>query len=358
MTISTGPCNVLNVMITIKPREKGRTQLKKLYLFISLMALSVMLAACQDAKEGTTANNNAAEAEESEVQVTEVQESGEITIEGLGDHYHTGDTIELAAILSENVDYDHWQWYIKESEQMEWEAVSGQESETYTGEATTDGLEIKAALYDDNHEVYAESEPVTIVIDDHLSHDHEHAQDPETQKIYEGYFEESQVEDRPLSDWEGDWQSVYPYLEDGTLDEVFAHKAEHNGDKTKEEYKEHYNTAYQTEVNRIVIDGNQITFFENGNEKSGEYVSDGYEILQKNEGKKGVRYVFKLNEDVEGLPKYIQFSDHSIFPSKSYHFHLYSGDNREELTNEKTHWPTYYPSELNGDEIVHEMIAH
>ncbi|ENH96888.1 zinc-binding lipoprotein AdcA [Gracilibacillus halophilus YIM-C55.5] len=36
------------------------------------------------------------------------------------------------------------------------------------------------------------------------------------------YFEDSQVKDRSLSDWEGDWQSVYPLLQDGTLDEVFA----------------------------------------------------------------------------------------------------------------------------------------
>lgn len=38
-----------------------------------------------------------------------------------------------------------------------------------------------------------------------------------------------------MSDWEGDWQSVYPYLLSGDLDEVFAHKAE-NGDMTKEKY--------------------------------------------------------------------------------------------------------------------------
>ncbi len=84
-------------------------------------------------------------------------------------------------------------------------------------------------------------------------HDHSHAHDEETEQIYEGYFEDSQVKDRSLSDWEGDWQSVYPYLHYGTLDEVFSYKAEHKGDMTAEEYKEYYNKGYQTDVDRIVI---------------------------------------------------------------------------------------------------------
>ena len=35
------------------------------------------------------------------------------------------------------------------------------------------------------------------------SHDHDHNSD-----IYSGHFSDDQVADRPLSDWEGDWQSV------------------------------------------------------------------------------------------------------------------------------------------------------
>ncbi|MFG6150252.1 metal ABC transporter solute-binding protein, Zn/Mn family [Halobacillus sp. B23F22_1] len=189
-------------------------------------------------------------------------------------------------------------------------------------------------------------------------HDHNHAHDEETEKIYEGYFEDSQVEERELSDWEGDWQSVYPYHEDGTLDEVYEHKAENEGDKTAEEYKEYYEAGYVTDVDRIVIDGETVTFYENGEERSGEYVSDGYEILTYDAGNRGVRYIFKLKEEAEGLPEYIQFSDHSIYPTKADHYHLYWGDDREELLDEVTHWPTYYPSDMDGHDIAHEMMAH
>ena len=185
-------------------------------------------------------------------------------------------------------------------------------------------------------------------------HDHDHSHDSD---IYAGYFDDEQVKDRPLSDWEGDWQSVYPYLEDGTLDEVFAYKAS-EGDKTAEEYKAYYETGYQTDVNRIVIDGENVTFHEDGEQRTGEYQYDGYEILTYEAGNRGVRFIFELEEASDDLPQYIQFSDHSIYPTDASHFHLYWGDDREALLEEVTNWPTYYPSALDGDEIVDEMLAH
>jgi len=183
-------------------------------------------------------------------------------------------------------------------------------------------------------------------------HEHEHKND-----IYSGHFEDSQIEDRSLSDWEGDWQSVYQHLRNGTLDEVFAHKAEHGNDKTAEEYKQYYEKGYQTDVDRIVINGNTVTFHKDGTETAGEYRYDGYEILTYEAGNRGVRYIFAL-EGGSQLPEYIQFSDHSIYPTDADHFHLYWGDDREALLDEISNWPTYYPSEMDGTEIAHEMTAH
>ena len=195
----------------------------------------------------------------------------------------------------------------------------------------------------------------------HAHHDHDHDHDHDhnhDSDIYSGYFEDEQIKDRSLSDWEGDWQSVYPYLQDGTLDEVFANKAE-SGDKTAEEYKAYYEIGYETEVDRIVIDGSNVSFFANGEEMSGDYQYDGYEILNYEAGNRGVRFIFELEgEGAEELPQYIQFSDHSIYPTDADHYHLYWGDDREALLEEVTHWPTYYPSDLDGEEIVEEMMAH
>ena len=189
-------------------------------------------------------------------------------------------------------------------------------------------------------------------------HNHSHSHDDETEQIYKGYFDDSQVKDRSLSDWEGDWQSVYPYLQDGTLDEVFTYKAEHKGDRTAEEYKEYYHVGYQTDVDRIVMQEDTVTFFKNGEEALGKYIYDGYEILTYDAGNRGVRYIFKRVEEAEGLPQYIQFSDHSIYPTEADHYHLYWGNDREALLDEVVNWPTYYPSEMDGHSIAHEMIAH
>jgi zinc transport system substrate-binding protein len=191
-------------------------------------------------------------------------------------------------------------------------------------------------------------------------HDHDHADSEETKGIADGYFEDSQVKDRSLSDWEGDWQSVFPYLEDGTLDEVFQHKAEHEGDKTAEEYKEYYTKGCRTDVDRIVIKGDMVSFHENGKKASGTYRYDGYEILTYEAGNRGVRYIFKLegNEGEGGLPRFIQFSDHIIEPTDAGHYHLYWGDDRNALLEEVINWPTYFPSEMAGDEIAHDMMEH
>jgi len=145
------------------------------------------------------------------------------------------------------------------------------------------------------------------------NHDHDHSHDDDQDSdIYAGYFDDEQVEDRALTDWEGDWQSVYPYLKDGTLDEVFADKAE-EGDKTAEEYKAYYDTGYQTDVERIVIDGNNVTFYEDGEEISGDYQYDGYEILTYEAGNRGVRFIYALEDAADDdLPQYIQFSDQHL----------------------------------------------
>ncbi|MBC5637309.1 metal-binding protein ZinT [Ornithinibacillus sp. BX22] len=319
---------------------------------LGALVLIMILVGCQDSSsnEKEPINSKDEVPSESNKDATEIN----VTIDGLADHYHTGSTIQLTATTDKEVDHPHWHWFTLDPGASEWEVIEGQTTEKYEGEAKLDGVQLKAVLYDDNHEVLGESEPVTITIDDHHGLGH----DEEAKKIYAGYFEDSQIKDRTLSDWEGDWQSVYPYLLDGTLDEVFAHKAEEDDSKTVEEYKEYYDRGYKTDVNRIVIEEDIVTFYENGNEYSGKFTYDGYEILEYDAGNRGVRYIFKHEDGVEGVPTYIQFSDHSIYPTDSYHFHLYWGDDRDVLLNELDHWPTYYPSELDGDGIVTEMIAH
>ena len=179
------------------------------------------------------------------------------------------------------------------------------------------------------------------------------------QTIYNGYFKDSQVKDRKLSDYAGDWQSVYPLLEKGTLDQVFDYKAKLKKDKTAAEYKEYYKTGYKTDVDEIKITDKQMDFIVNGKHHKYTYKYAGYEILTYEKGNRGVRFTFETDDPNAGNYKYVQFSDHGIAPEKAAHFHIYfGGESQKALYEELDNWPTYYPVNMTGQEIAQEMLAH
>ena len=174
------------------------------------------------------------------------------------------------------------------------------------------------------------------------------------------HFEDSDVQDRTLSDWDGDWQSVYPYLQGGVLDEVMEKKAE-SGEKTAEEYKEYYENGYKTDVSQITIDAenNTMCFVKNGVASKATYEYKGYQIYDYESGSRGVRYFFEATSGDADAPKYVQFSDHGIAPGKAEHFHIYAGnDGFDALSEEMENWPTYYPADMSGKEIAEDMLEH
>lgn len=268
-----------------------------------------------------------------------------VDIEGLQEHYHTGDKVKLIA----KGDGAAWQWVdgndqvIGDSEMLEIDAK--------------DGLQVKAQALDDNDQIIGESDLMEIHIDDHHGTDG----DEVASRIYSGFFYNDEIEARELSDWEGQWQSVHTYLADGDLDEVMEHKAEAADDpeKTAEYYKEYYTKGYETDIQYIDIHGSEVTFTdEKGEQQSADYEHDGHEVLEYERGNRGVRFVFKRVGDNDKMPKYIQFSDHAIAPQEALHYHLYWGDDRQELLDEVEHWPTYYPIDYTIEQIKADMMAH
>jgi zinc transport system substrate-binding protein len=76
-------------------------------------------------------------------------------------------------------------------------------------------------------------------------------------------------------------------------------------------------------------------------------------------GNRGVRYLFEAEDKESGAFRYIQFSDHTIAPADSEHFHLYAGnESQEALLKEMENWPTFYPDTMDGREIAQEMLLH
>lgn len=188
------------------------------------------------------------------------------------------------------------------------------------------------------------------------------AEKDKSMTVYNGYFKDSAVKDRKLSDWSGNWQSVYPFLQDGTLDQVMDYKAKKSkGQMSAQEYKDYYTIGYKTDVNKIKINGkkNTITFDRDGQKKTFTYKYSGKKILNYKKGNRGVRFLFEAKEKDAGEFKYIQFSDHAIAPGKAEHFHIYwGGESHDKLLEEMDHWPTYYGSDLTGRQIAQEINAH
>lgn len=226
---------------------------------------------------------------------------------------------------------------------------------------------IDAASFTSAGEIAVTGKPYNIVAvggsgqthdDGHAAaHDHDHDHDHADDRIYRGHFEDAEIADRTLSDWAGDWQSVYPLLQTGALDPVMAHKAEH-GEMSAEEQKAYFETGYRTDVERITIDGDVVTFFRDGQPVAARYADDGHETLTYAKGNRGVRYIFRKVDGDAAAPQFIQFSDHRIAPGAADHYHLYWGDDRASVLRELTNWPTYYPASMGTDDVVREMIAH
>ncbi|HHA7953803.1 TPA: ZinT/AdcA family metal-binding protein [Streptococcus pneumoniae] len=181
----------------------------------------------------------------------------------------------------------------------------------------------------------------------------------DTKTVQNGYFEDAAVKDRTLSDYAGNWQSVYPFLEDGTFDQVFDYKAKLTGKMTQAEYKAYYTKGYQTDVTKINITDNTMEFVQGGQSKKYTYKYVGKKILTYKKGNRGVRFLFEATDADAGQFKYVQFSDHNIAPVKAEHFHIFfGGTSQEALFEEMDNWPTYYPDNLSGQEIAQEMLAH
>lgn len=120
--------------------------------------------------------DQSAHSEEEHDHAEEEVETGDITIEGAAEHYHSGDMVELTAGMEGNTSLDHWHWYTRSNEEAEWENIPDEFDSELSYLVLDENFEIKAELYGEDHEVLTESEPVTITVDNHEgeeAHDHE-----------------------------------------------------------------------------------------------------------------------------------------------------------------------------------------
>lgn len=192
----------------------------------------------------------------------------------------------------------------------------------------------------------------------HGAHDHGAPMSEMEKKAADGVFADADVKDRPLSDWEGMWESVYPLLQQHKLEQVLQKKAA-AGDKSVEEIRAYYTTGYATDVDKIGIENGLMEFHRGDKVAACHYRYAGHKILTYKSGKKGVRYLFDCQDADSQAPRYVQFSDHTIAPRKSAHFHIFFGNTSQQaLLEEMDNWPTYYPYQLTAQQVADEMLHH
>ena len=271
--------------------------------------------------------------------------------EMLGDH---ADNVELTYLLDNGVDLHSYQPTADDMMKIStcdlFIYVGGESDEWVEGAlADAQNKDMKVINLMD---VLGNSAKVEELKEGMQESEHEHSHDHNTD------FEDDDVKDRTLSEWDGSWQSTYPLLLDGSLDNVWEHKAEDDDSMTAEDYKKKYTTAYETDVVTININAPEIEYVTAEKSIKAEYDYSGFYIRTKDDGSKQVRYKFEKKSGDDSAAKYIVFSDHNIEPSEPEHFHLYSGnDGFDTLVEEGTHFPTYYPSALTADDIVEEMTG-
>ena len=166
------------------------------------------------------------------------------------------------------------------------------------------------------------------------------------------------TEDRTLADYEGEWQSVYPFMNDKFKEETVSYMAEAEGFDDEDEAWDFFYKGNETDVRYVNIKGNNIEFVkEDGSKTSGKYEYDGF--YSDCWGETSIRYQFKNTDSSSEAPKYVQFDDHLNYSTKAEHFHIYCGDNGTEMLDIKYNWPTYYPADIKSeDEMIHEFLKH
>lgn len=190
--------------------------------------------------------------------------------------------------------------------------------------------------------------------DEHGHEEHEHSHEV----AHSAEIHEHDIKERKLSEFNGEWQSLYPVLVSGKLEEYVEHQAEEKGKSEKEMQKE-IEAKWNCGVKLVKVSGNKITLtYDDGKSVSGSYSYAGYAVRKNDEGKiTNVRYKFESKD--KNAPKYVMFNDHGFAPAeKVAHFHFYFGNNGfEEFMDSKVN-SYFVDSKLSAHECEDLLLGH
>lgn len=176
-------------------------------------------------------------------------------------------------------------------------------------------------------------------------------------------FNPADVKDRPMSDFNGQWISGIPLINDGSLDEYIEHIAAEN-ESAFDEQKAALLKRWTSDYDNITIEKDTLTI----NNISGKYEYKGYQIVESDHGT-SVWYNFQIVTPIAGLPGYLTFNDHGYGSEAEHdeedeheeiaHMHLKYGDNGFDALIANEDWSAFYfDSSYSGEEIGKFMAGH
>ena len=201
------------------------------------------------------------------------------------------------------------------------------------------------------------------VVETEHDHDHDHGHSHEVNP--------DDIKDRPLTDWEGSWNSGIPFVNDGSLDGYISGLATSNG-TTADVEKNNLLAKWKSEYNTLKFDGDKLSI--NGQAEA-QYKYAGYELVTSENGD-AVWYKFEIVAETQGMPKYIAFNDHGTGGDDhdhedehdheedhdhegAAHFHLRYGDTSfEEILSIENWAPTFFDASASGTVVNETMSGH
>lgn len=156
------------------------------------------------------------------------------------------------------------------------------------------------------------------------------------------------IEDRSLSAWSGQWQTVELALESGALEAYISQKAQGSA-ADADDVRAHLAQMWKSAMTYIEITDEGVSF----DGIYGEYEYIGYINVQVDSP--GVWYGFESSS--EGVPRYIAITDHGRMTGDTPHFHLrYGNGGFDALISLQENAAMFFPADSAGQEIAQAVF--
>ena len=160
-----------------------------------------------------------------------------------------------------------------------------------------------------------------------------------------------------LSDWNGNWNSMYEYLEEPYIQPAYSTLAENEG---VDEYKakEDYLAKRKADFAGLIVDEDKVTFLDNFPEKDGKTIGEGtYKFFKTEEQMLGEHKItWNIFEATNEDAPYKYLTLMKIDPNEDLlHFHFRYGDDLDEILDKEDWFPTVVSPQTTNEQLIDEI---